>query len=416
MQNRGAIIFLAVLFALVCLFHLSFTFFTSQVEKKAVRYAKAEVTTELAKDMAKGNQLLEAYYIDSIAKSRETYFIDSMANQVIYNFLWIRKYTYMDCKEREINLGLDLKGGMNVTLEISVGEIIKGLSGNNQDPVFQKAIKKAYEKQKDSQKDFVDLFAESLNEIDPKFPLAKIFLLEFKDKGLTMSTPNDEVISMIREETKGAIDRTFNILRTRIDRFGVTQPNIQKLPTSGRILVELPGIKDPERVRKLMQGSAVLEFWETYKYNEVYQYFIAANEKLKSIAEGGDTTAVVKSDSLNAAADTTKVEPEKKDAKTAIKKDSAKADTGKVSSLLKELEKDTAKTKKQDESFAEYAKKNPLNAYLQPALFQQQGQYYPGQTSTVGYAQVKDTARINRMLRQTKNIFPRDMHLKWSIK
>lgn len=415
MQNRGAIIFLAVLFALVCLFHLSFTYFTSRVEKKARQYAQAEVTSKLAKEMSKGNQLLEAYYIDSISKSRETYFLDSMSNQVIYNFLWIRKYSYMDCKEREINLGLDLKGGMNVTLEISVGEIIKGLARNNQDPVFQKAIKMAYEKQKNSQKDFVDLFAETLNEIDPKFPLAKIFLLEFKDKGITMSTPNDEVVSMIREETKGAIDRTFNILRTRIDRFGVTQPNIQKLPTSGRILVELPGIKDPERVRKLLQGSAKLEFWETYKYNEVYQYFIAANEKLKNISEGIDTTAVA-ADSLKAVADTTKAEVDKKDAKTETKNDSVKADTGKVSSLLKELEKDTAKTKKQDESFAEYAKKNPLNAYLQPALFQQQGQYYPGQTSTVGYAQVKDTARINRMLRQTKNIFPRDMHLKWAIK
>ena len=282
MQNKGAIKFFAILFALVCLFQLTFTFVTSRVESKADDYANSIVTKQLATELSKGNDLLKDYLTDSITRARENYYLDSMSNQVVYNIL-IRKYTYKECKERELNLGLDLKGGMNVTMEVSVGDIVRGLAGNSQNPTFQQAMQRAYEKQKDSQKDFVTLFGESVEEIDPNFSLASIFLFEFKDKGITAASTNDEVLEVVRKETSGAFDRTFNILRTRIDKFGVTQPNVQKIATSNRILVELPGVKDPGRVRKLLQGTAQLEFWETYRFNEVYQYFSEANSRLSAI-------------------------------------------------------------------------------------------------------------------------------------
>jgi SecD/SecF fusion protein len=286
MQNKGAIKFFAILFALVCLFQLTFTFVTSRVESKARTYSNSIVTKQLATELSKGNELLKGYLTDSITRARENYYLDSMSNQVVYNIL-IRKYTYKECKEREINLGLDLKGGMNVTMEVSVGDIVRGLSGNSQNPTFLKAMEKAYEKQKNSQKDFVTLFGEAIKETDPNFSLASIFLFEFKDKGITAASTNDQVLDVIRKETNGAFDRTFNILRTRIDKFGVTQPNVQKIATSNRILVELPGVKDPGRVRKLLQGTAQLEFWETYRFNEVYQYFSEANNKLAVISNEG---------------------------------------------------------------------------------------------------------------------------------
>ena len=175
MQSRGAIKFFAILFALVCLFQLSFTFMTSRVESDAKNYANSEITKQLASELAQGDELREGYLLDSISRSRDEYYRDSMANQVIY--LW--KYTYKQCKEREINLGLDLKGGMNVTLEVSIGSIVRGLSGYSQNQTFLQAMDLAYEKQKDSQSDFVTLFGEAINETDPNFSLASIFLYEF---------------------------------------------------------------------------------------------------------------------------------------------------------------------------------------------------------------------------------------------
>jgi SecD/SecF fusion protein len=287
MQSRGAIKFFAILFALVCLFQLSFTFVTYRVESKAEDYAAREAWAERAADLADGDVVLKGYLLDSITRSRYSYFLDSMNNEVVYNIL-LRKYTYREVKEREINLGLDLKGGMNVTLEVSVGSIIRGLSGNSQNPTFLAALDMSHEKMKTTSKDFVTLFGESIEEIDPNFSLASIFLFEFRDKGITPGSTNEEVMRMIRTETNDAFDRTFNILRTRIDRFGVTQPNIQKIAASNRILVELPGIKEPERVRKLLQGSAQLEFWETYRFSDVYQYFADANKRLADLEDNDD--------------------------------------------------------------------------------------------------------------------------------
>jgi SecD/SecF fusion protein len=408
MQNRGTIKFFAILFALVCVFQLSFTYVTSRYEAKARDYANSEVTQKLAADMAKGNKDMEAYYLDSISTARQNYFLDSISSQVVYN-LFIREYTFKECKEREINLGLDLKGGMNVTLEVSIGEIVKGLSGNSKNSTFQAALKKTYEKQKNSQKDFVTLFGESVNEIDPNFKLASIFLYEFRDKGITANSTNAEVLDAIRKETAGAFDRTFNILRTRIDRFGVTQPNVQKIASSNRILVELPGIKDPDRVRKLLQGTAKLEFWETYKFNEVYQYFEEANKKLAQeyLAEEAAIKAMEKDDEGKSSSGT--------DLLSDTTQAAASDTTG--LSLLDQLESDTTDLGSDEANFARYAKMNPLQAALRPAYVQDKsGQYFPGQNATVGYAAIKDTAKVNRMLRETRSVFPRDLKLAWMNK
>lgn len=411
MQNKGAIKFFAIALAIVCLFQLSFTFFSKRVERKAVEYSRNEAAISQAKELAKGNTMLEQIKLDSISKYRERYYLDSMSGQPVFNIL-VRKYTYQEVKEREINLGLDLKGGMNVTMEVSVVDIVRALSGNSTNPVFTQAIDLAVKKQKSSQSDFVTLFGESFKEIDPNAKLAAIFnTVDLKDR-VTFNSTNEEVLKVLKEETKGAIDRTFNILRTRIDRFGVAQPNIQQLQTAGRILVELPGIKEPERVRKLLQGTAQLEFWETYPFAELVPYFEEANKRLAESSEdlaASDTTAT---DSLTpdpAAKKTTETA-----AVTAPKADSL-TDTTK-SALLDKLG-DTTSVDQKEASFEKYAKENPLFAYLNPAIFpNEQGQYFPGQGATVGYANIKDTARVNQMLKQTTASFPRDLKLAWTVK
>jgi len=410
MQSRGAIKFFAVLFALVCLYQLSFTFLTSRVESKAKDYAHSETSVNIAKELANGNELLEGYYIDSISKAREVYYLDSMANQVVY--LW--KYTYKDCKEREINLGLDLKGGMNVTLEVSIGSIVKGLSGNSQNPVFLQAMDLAYEKQKDGQKDFVTYFGEAIEEIDPNFSLASIFLYEFRDKGITANSTNSEVIDVIKTETDGAFDRTFNILRTRIDKFGVAQPNVQKIASSNRVLVELPGVKDPARVRKLLQGTAQLEFWETYRFSEINQYFAEANTKLADIYNIDETTEEESDEAPEGDSDVTGDDSAESTADT-LAVTTEEGDTTELT-LLDQLESDTTDLGLEDQQLEQYKKNNPLYTVLNPAYEQRQGQYYPSQSATVGYAAIKDTAKVNKMLRQTKSIFPRDLKFAWVSK
>lgn len=414
MQNKGAIRFFAIAFVLVCAFQLSFTFLTRNVEKNAREYALNSYTKEQAIRLSHGNAVIQSMILDSIAGARETYYLDSMSNEVIYNIL-IRKYTYKECKEREINLGLDLKGGMNVTMEISVVDIVQALSGYSQNPTFLKAINMANEKFKTSQKDYVTLFAESFTEIDPNGKLAAIFAnMELRDR-ITPKSTNEEVVKVLREESQGAIDRTFNILRSRIDRFGVTQPNIQQLQTAGRILIELPGIKEPERVRKLLQGSANLEFWETYEFQELTSFFTEANKRLVGmigpngeIIRGVDTTATV-TDSLQA--DTTAVKKED------TKVEKPKQDTAKASLLDQIKDTTKSKTKGDKQSFNEFAKENPLYAYLQLNLQRdQKGQYFPGTGPLVGFSAIKDTARVNTLLAAVQNIFPKNLRLLWSVK
>jgi SecD/SecF fusion protein len=414
MQNRGAIKFFAIAFALVCLYQLSFTFVAMRTESKAKDYSVNEAAQQLAKELGGGNEVLENFVEDSISRSREKYYLDSVANIVVYN-LGIDKYTYQDVKEREINLGLDLKGGMNVTLEVSVGGIVDALAGNSQDPVFRQAMTLAHEKQKNSGKNFVELFGEAFNEVDPNARLASIFLYEFKDKGITTNSTNDEVLAVIRTEANDAIDRSFQILRTRIDRFGVAQPNIQKLATSGRILIELPGVTDQARVRKLLQGTAKLEFWETYNFSEVYTYFDDANAKLRKDLAVEESIAIEGADQT-ASSEEKQAEVVKAEEETAIADDLAdNADTS-SSKLLDQIESDTSAAAN-DMNFKEYEKKYPLYAYLMPSYSQDQsGRSYPVKTARMGVAAIKDTARINSMLRKVKDVFPRDMRLVWEVK
>ena len=398
MQNKGAIRFFAIAFAVVCLFQLSFTLVTTITEKKAKNYATNEQAIALAKQLAKNDAKNEDRLTDSIQKARTRYYLDSVANQPVYNIL-LRKYTYKECLDREINLGLDLKGGMNVTMEVSVADVVRGMSGNSTNPVFTKAMASANEKQKNSQKDFVTLFGESFAQIDPNAKLSAIFgRMELREKIRPNST-NEEVLKVVRQDCTDAFDRTFNILRNRIDRFGVTQPNITKLATSDRILIELPGIKDPERVRKLLQGSAKLEFWETYKFSELAGIFNDANKRLASGSMAVDTAAIA-NDSTAAKADTSSV---------------AKADTTKKSSLADKLKQDTTASGK-EQQIEKYRKENPLFAYLQPAYQQQNGQTFATNRATVGYAAIKDTARINAMLSKVKGLLPRNCQLAWTIK
>nr|MDA3867964.1 protein translocase subunit SecDF [Salinivirgaceae bacterium] len=230
MQNKGVIRFIAIALALVVIYQLSFTFFAASVRQDAEEYGKSFETNQ---------------------KKKEKAYLDSIAGETVYSFIGLRDFTYRECQERELNLGLDLKGGMNVILEISVSDVIKALSGNNQDPDFQAALKLAQQYQKETQEDFVALFGRAYQEIAPEGRLATIFSTKDMRDKVSFNSTNEEVLSVIKKETDGAISNAFNVLRNRIDRFGVAQPVIQPLETAGQILIELPGIKDPERVRNL---------------------------------------------------------------------------------------------------------------------------------------------------------------------
>ncbi len=403
MQNKGAIKFFAIAFALVCLFQLSFTFVSNKVQKDAREYATQDISQQLAVSMAERNTLEEGRLLDSIVKERKKYYLDSIANEEVFNIL-LRSYTFKECQEREINLGLDLKGGMNVTLEVKVADIVRALSGNSEDVVFNRAIALATEKQSNSQRDYVTLFGESFTEVDPNAQLSAIFTkIEFRDR-IKYNSTNAEVLAIIREETNGAIDRAFNILNTRVNRFGVAQPNIQRIPNTGRILVELPGIKDPDRVRKLLQGTAQLEIWENYLFNELQGFFTDANTRLATIIE----SERVLTDVGTPAESVTTADPE-----------TQTASEESASSLLEQLTSDSTVQEQptQDQSFAEYEKANPLYAYLTPAFFQnEQGQYVASDGAAVGFAYIKDTARVNSLLAKVLTIFPRDLKLVWTNK
>lgn len=409
MQSKGAIKFFAIAFALVCLYQLSFTFISTRVERKARTYAHQEDTRLLAAKLANNNEILEAYFYDSIAKSRERYYLDSMSNQVVYN-IGFRKYNFQETKERELNLGLDLKGGMNVTLEISIVDIIRSLSGNSRNPVFVQAIEKAVEKERTSQTDLLTLFAESFEEVDANASLAAIFINapEFKDR-IRFNSTNSEVVSLIRTEVEDAIDRSFNILRTRIDRFGVAQPNIQLLPASGRILVELPGIKEPERVRKLLQGTAQLEFWETYQFNEIANYFTEANARLLTLQEFESIQNEVQEQAEQTLAPDQPAVEEPETAEPASEVDQTLDD-------LLATDTTSADTAT-DRSREEWARENPLFNHLQPNFFQgNDGMVYPSEGASIGFAAIKDTARVNRMLRSVNEVFPRNLKMAWNVK
>lgn len=405
MQNKGAIRLFAIVFALVCIFQLSFTYFARKVENQAKEYATSPQMHEKANTLAAGNALKEGMYFDSISKSEEKFYLDSVQNLTVYN-IGLKQYTYKDVKEKEINLGLDLKGGMNVTLEVSVPDIIVALSGKSKNPTFRKAIALAREKQKSTDQAFIELFKEAMDETDPNFSLASVFsTIDLKDK-INYNSTNAEVYTVLNKEIDGAIDRTFNILNTRINRFGVAQPNIQQLATKGRILVELPGIKDPERVRKLLQGTAQLEFWETWEFAELIGYFSQANAKLAELNKAQQILDEEAEAETNAAEGT-----------TATEQATAAATGDTTNSLLNDMAQDSTEA---NSALAQqkFYENNPLYEFLQPNFQQdpQTGQVYPGKGASVGYCAMQDTAAVNAMLKRARSIFPSDVRFLWTIK
>ena len=393
MQNKGLIRFLAWAFALVCLFQLSFTFVTGNIESKAKKAAENYIKTEQTQKFVAertNNDVDAQILVDSIRNAREARYLDSMASEKVY-----LGYTYRQCQSREINLGLDLKGGMNVMLEVSTVDVVRALADHTEDPLFNQAIDNALAAQKKStNRDFVTLFYDAITTLDPNVSLASYFSGQLRDK-IKLGDKNDDVIKVVKEEAAGAYDRTYQILSQRIDKFGVAQPTIQKLSASERILVELPGVKEPERVRKLLQGTAQLEFWQTYDSTEAIRFLDASNTYLASInvAPEADTA------SENAVVEET------------VEKDSTEA-------MLEQLTaSDNAASAADAADYEAFAKSNPLFAKLQLYMDRQSGQALPG--PIVGLAASKDRTDITAMLDKAaeKKVYdPRTVKFLWSAK
>ena len=357
MQSKGVVKLIAILLVIACVYQLSFSFITRGVEKDAVEYAAA--------------------FDESEQSAREAYYLDSIQNKPVLNFLG-KKFTYKECKEKEVNLGLDLKGGMNVMLEIEVQDLVKALAGDSQnDPAFVEAIERANAALKAGTNDYIGEFAKAYAEVSNGAPLAAIFVSPDR-QDITPNSTDDEVVKVLKAETDAAIAASFNILRSRIDHFGVTQPNIQRLPNSNRIMVELPGVKEPERVRKLLQGSASLEFWEVYNAAEIMPILAEADAMLKQTA---DETA--------APAEETVAEAKATDlaAEVAASEEAAAEET--VSRFSRE--------------------ENPLFALLDPS--------YAG-GCIVGFATAADMSIINEYLArpEIQNLMPADLSLNWGVK
>ena len=388
MQNKGLIRFLAWAFVIVCLVQLSFTFVTSSVERNAEKTAENYIESEQIQKFVADrtdNDVAAQMLLDSLRNARESRYLDSMASEKIYF-----GFTYRQCQSREINLGLDLKGGMNVMLEVSTVDVVRALADHTEDTLFNKAIDLALKNQeKSTNRDFVSLFYDAIRQLDPNVQLYPYFNVQLREK-IKSTDNNDEIIKKVREETSAAYERTYQVLTQRIDRFGVAQPTIQKLSASERILVELPGVKEPERVRKLLQGTAQLEFWLTLDNREAAQYIFAANSYLGSINK-------------DVAVDTVATET------VAETKDSAEA-------LLDQLTADNVTSAAKTAESEAVAKENPLFAKLTPYI---DGNSQPIPGPIVGLAAGRDREAISEMLAQAaaKNVYDsRQMKFLWSAK
>ncbi len=259
MKNKGFVIVLTVVITALCLYYLSFTMISLNVDKDALAYATEK---------------------DGVVNlDKKQFYLDSIWNVPVYNLFGL-EYTYKEIKDNELARGLDLQGGMHVTLEISPVDIIKGLSGNNQDTAFVKALAQAREAQKNSQERFSTLFFDALEKNNPNVKLAEVFASTNTRGRISLTDTNEEVMDVVNEEIESAIDRSFTILRNRLDQFGTSSPNIQRLPGTGRIQVEIPGADNPQRVRKLLQGVARLEFWDVVDFADLNNSFIAINDLL----------------------------------------------------------------------------------------------------------------------------------------
>ena len=374
MQSKGAIRFVAILLLLASLWQLSFTLVTNRQENKAEKYAEAKA--EAAMNSAAFGKIAEAdkaFYLDSIKKVENRRYIDSISSEKIY-----LGYTFKDVQSKSINLGLDLKGGMNVMLQVQLEDLVRALASGNTTPEFTNALALAKERSVDSRNDFITLFSEAWKETSNGMPLAQIFgTYEMRDK-ISPESTDEQVIEVIRAESESAISNSFNVLRNRIDRFGVTQPNIQKLGNSGRILVELPGVKEPERVRKLLQGTASLEFWATYPNEEIEGYLAEANALLAEMQSAEAAPAVEAEETVE-------------------------AEDALLAEELKQAENETA-------AEAEMLKQNPLFSLLQPSG----ARGY----ACIGYAHYADTAQINKIfaMPQIKQLFPPEFKPMWTVK
>ena len=370
MQNKGAISFVAILIGLACLFQLSFTAVTYIQENKASKFAEQVVKeTEQSEAFAAVSELDKAFYLDSVKTTANKMYLDSIASRKVYF-----GYTYKSVKEKELNLGLDLKGGMNVTLQLDLAELVRNCAREKTTDQFNQAMALAKERADQTHQDFISLFKEAWDEINPQQRMSfdiDLDKLSGDVKNKTKAT-NEEIISLLNKEAESVINNSYTVVERRVNQFGVSQPNIQKIARTGRILVELPGVKEPERVRKLLQGTASLEFWQTYTYPEIAPFLQELNEELRRQAEAGAPVA--------------HVEP-------------AKA----ASSLEDEL----AAASAQDQDAAAVAAANPLFAKLQP---------FGGNSALLGIAHYRDTAAINAWLRDSKVAFPGDFVAAWSFK
>lgn len=361
MQGKGLIKFLVIAVSIACLYALSFTFVTRKVERDAENYAQG--------DMA-----------------REKSYLDSIAGEVVYN-LGFAKYTYREAKAQELALGLDLKGGMNVTMEISIDELIRNLADNPKDEKFNAALTAAISKSKTSQKSLVNLFIEEYKAAGSTTPLSTYFATKDNASLIKAGDSDAQLESFLQKEADNAIQNSYKVLRTRIDKFGVASPNIQIQQGTNRILIELPGVNDEQRVRKLLQGSAKLEFYETHANQEVYPLLENINKTLSA-------TLKVASTDDKATTDSTK------------KSDDLLANLG-------------ANKNTKDSAAAKLSQENPLFDVLRPAVYMgenQQMALMPG--AMVGSAELKDTAKVNAFLNrpEVKSIIPGNLKLLWSVK
>ncbi|MBR6280614.1 MAG: protein translocase subunit SecDF [Bacteroidales bacterium] len=357
---------------LACIWQLSFTAVSSIQSKKAEKFAeKAALAAQNSAAFSKVGVADQAYYLDSIRKVENRRYVDSISTEKIY-----LGNTYKDVQAKEINLGLDLKGGMNVMLQVQLEDLVKALAGDNKTPEFNRALALAKERSVNSTSDLITLFGEAWEEVAPGQRLSQVFgTYEMRERIRPEST-NAEVLSIIREDAESAVSNSFNVLRNRIDRFGVTQPSIQKIGNTGRILVELPGVKEPERVRKLLQGTASLEFWTTFDNSEIYPYLLEANNTLSQLLAGEEEAA-----------------PE-----------AAPAAEGDI------VSQEIASQESSSAEYDAYRKQNPLFAVLEPS--QMNG------SALIGFATAADTATVNRYLAmpQIAQIFPSEFRPMWSVK
>ena len=360
MQSKGFIKLIAVLLALACVYQLSFTFKTRSVEKKAAEYAAA-------------------FPLEQQAEA-EQHYLDSIQNLQVFN-MGFKSFTYKECKEKELNLGLDLKGGMNVMLEVQVEDVVKALAGDSaQDPAFMAAIEEANANLKSgTSKDYIADFVEIYERQTNGGSLAPLFVSPDR-KDIMLESTNEEVQKVLQRETEAAIAASFNVLRSRIDHFGVTQPNIMRLPNSHRILVELPGVKEPQRVRDLLQGTASLEFWTTYSVNEVWPMLVQADQYLKTVvAEEAPATEEVAEEAAEA------------------------------EGLIAEIGEQQAEEAEEVESGTYSREQNPLFAILDPSF---------AGGAAVGAAYKADMAQVEAYLAmpQVRELFPADIDFKWAVK